>query len=118
MGRNLKTCAWCHKPTSMPEVFAAETPLLEWFEEKINKYCEDNDIDRKMLWGAESDWNKVDIPEALEAELLTYDYLVSTVKRKVICSPCLKQDNKLWIKYYNNYLDPDDDLDIKIEDLI
>ena len=45
MGRNLKTCAWCHKPTSMPEVFAAETPLLEWFEEKINKYCEDNDID-------------------------------------------------------------------------
>ena len=44
MGRNLKTCAWCHKPTSMPEVFAADTPLLEWFEEKIDAYCKSKNI--------------------------------------------------------------------------
>tara|TARA_B100000674_G_scaffold58320_1_gene40593 strand:- start:1455 stop:1811 length:357 start_codon:yes stop_codon:yes gene_type:complete len=117
MGRNLRTCAWCYKPTSMPEVFAADTPLLEWFEDRIDTYCKTNNIDRKILWGAESDWNKVDIPEDLEAELLTYDELVSSVSRKVICSPCLKQDNKLWIKYYNKDFDSDDDLEIKIEDL-
>jgi len=35
MGRSkLKTCGWCHKPTNLPEVFAAETPILEWFERK------------------------------------------------------------------------------------
>ena len=119
MGRNLKTCAWCHKPTSMPEVFAAESPLLEWFEEKIDKYCEDKGIDRKALWGVDSDWNELDeLPEILEAELLTYDQLISTVTRKTICSPCLRDDQKLWIKYYHkDFGDPDDDLEIRIEDL-
>ena len=29
-----KTCAWCHKPTNLPEVFAAESPILEWFEKR------------------------------------------------------------------------------------
>lgn len=118
MGRNLKTCAWCHKPTSMPEVFAADTPLLEWFEEKIDAYCKSKNIDRRELWGIESDWNSIpQIPEVLEAELLTYDNLISTVNRKTICSPCLKDDQKLWIKYYNNNINPDDDFEIKIEDL-
>ncbi len=29
-----KTCSWCHKSTRLPKVFAAESPLLEWMEEK------------------------------------------------------------------------------------
>ena len=37
-----RTCAWCHKPTNLPPVFAAESPILEWFEDKINVFCDDN----------------------------------------------------------------------------
>ena len=45
MGRSkLNTCAWCHKPTNLPEVFAAETPILEWFEKKIEAFCDKNNV--------------------------------------------------------------------------
>ena len=37
-----KTCAWCHKRTDLPKVFAADGPLLEWFEKIIDKYCIEN----------------------------------------------------------------------------
>ena len=33
-----KTCAWCHKPTNMVEIFAPDIPILDWMEEKIIIY--------------------------------------------------------------------------------
>ena len=38
------TCSWCYKPTDLPEIFAAEVPILQWMEDKIDKYC-----DRKYI---------------------------------------------------------------------
>ena len=29
-------CAWCHKKTNLPAVFAAEAPLMEWMEKRID----------------------------------------------------------------------------------
>ena len=39
-----KTCAWCFKKTTLPDVFAAESPLMIFMEERINTWCEKNDI--------------------------------------------------------------------------
>ena len=110
-----KTCAWCHKPTTLPEVFAADSPILEWFEDRIEKFCEEKGINKKQLWGEESDWNKVNIPEGFEAELLTYDALLVSVSRKRICKTCLVEDQKLWDKYYNNGVGGD--FEFTIDDL-
>ena len=80
MGRSkLKTCAWCHKPTNLPEVFAADSPILEWFEKKIEVFCNSNNIDKRDLWGVEADWDRVKLTEQMEAELLTYDELLISV---------------------------------------
>ena len=51
-----KTCAWCHKPTELPKIFAADVPILDWMEEKIDTFCNKNGIDRNILWSEESDW--------------------------------------------------------------
>ena len=110
-----KTCAWCHKPTSLPEVFAAESPILEWFEDRINAFCDDNNIDKEHLWGEDSDWGRINLPEQFEAELLTYDDLMVTVDRKTICQHCLVEDQKLWDKYYSG--GDNGDFEITINDL-
>ncbi|MDB4489809.1 hypothetical protein N9034_01375, partial [bacterium] len=72
------TCSWCHKPTDLPEIFAAEVPILQWMEDKIDKYCKENGISRMELWGDLSDWGELEIDEEWEMELLTYDELVAT----------------------------------------
>lgn len=93
-------CAWCHKRTTLPEVFAADGPLLDWMEERIDLYCQANNITRSELWGENSDWSKIDLSPKMEAELLAYDELVATVSRKRICKECLITDHKLFKKYY------------------
>tara|TARA_B100000085_G_C18246257_1_gene392014 strand:- start:69 stop:413 length:345 start_codon:yes stop_codon:yes gene_type:complete len=110
-----KTCAWCHKPTNLPEVFAAETPILEWFEKRIDEWCNKNNVDRKEIWGENADWNSVELPPGFEAELLTYDNLLITVKRKTICKRCLVEDQLLWDKYYGPF--DEGEFEINIEDL-
>ena len=65
------TCSWCFKPTDLPEVFAAEVPILEWMENKIDKYCNEHDISREELWGETSDWNSLDLDEGWVMELLS-----------------------------------------------
>jgi|TARA_B100000780_G_scaffold230225_1_gene169946 hypothetical protein len=110
-----KTCAWCHKPTNLPEVFAADTPILDWFEQKIEKYCTENGYDKDVVWGLESDWNSVELSDQFEAELLTYDELMVTVSRKTICKDCLVDDQKLWDKYYSH--EDHGDFEITIDDL-
>jgi len=114
-----KLCAWCHKQTRLPKVFAAQSPLLEWMEEKINTYCEAEGIDRSEIWGEHSDWGRTQIPESFEAELITYDDLTVTVDRRHICRDCLLEDDEIYKKYYlNGIFDPenlDDDFDITFE---
>jgi|TARA_B100001093_G_scaffold509089_1_gene572468 hypothetical protein len=112
-----KTCAWCSKPTTLPAVFAADTPLIEWMEEKINMIATARKINRNLIWGVNSDWGKLELPPAFEAELLAYDELLSTVTRKQICKSCLVDDHKLWSKYYQNIIDDPGDIDIIFDEL-
>ena len=38
-------------------VYAADTPLMEWMEEKINMVSSAaQKINRKLIWGENSDW--------------------------------------------------------------
>jgi len=114
----MASCAWCHKETNLPEVFAAETPIMEWMEHRIEEYCKEKGISRDILWGEESDWNKIELDPTIEAELLAYDELVTSVSRKHVCRECLLEDEKLFKKYYlKNFLDGDDDLELTIDDL-
>jgi hypothetical protein len=114
-----KTCAWCYKPTSLPEIFAADVPILDWMEERITKYCDDNEIDRDALWGEDSDWDELNLDENFEMELIAYDELIATVSRKTVCQECLQEYDKLWKKYYmtSDLDDEDDDFELEIDDL-
>ena len=111
-----KTCAWCHKPTGLPKIFAADVPILDWMEEKIDVFCNKNGINRNILWSEGSDWGKLDLDEKTEAELLVYDELIETVSRKTICKECLIEDDKLWKKYYH-VEDFDDEIELDIDSL-
>ena len=112
----MANCAWCHKKTDLPAVFAAEGPLMEWMEKRIDKYCEENSLSRSELWGEESDWNMVKLDEQMEAELLAYDELVASVSKKHICKECLIEDDIVYKKYYLD-MDNDEDINITIDDL-
>ena len=68
-----KTCAWCFKKTNLPDVFAAEAPLMIFMEDRINKWCEEHNITRDELWGGESDWNKIDLDPAMKY-LIEYNW--------------------------------------------
>ncbi len=57
------------------------------------------------------------IPEYLEAELSVYDELIETVSRKTICSECLKEDDRLWKKYYSKEEDFDVLFEFDVDDL-
>ena len=117
-----KECAWCHKRTNLPKIFAAQSPLLEWMEEKINNYCKSQGIRRVDLWSENSDWGRIELSESFELELITYDDLTVTVDRRHICKQCLLEDDRMDKKYYldgvyyKEGLD-DDDFEINIEDL-
>jgi hypothetical protein len=97
-------CAWCGKPTHMEEMQLPETPILEFLEEKINDYG------REKIWGDDGDWSEEDLDSDFEAELLVYDEMLATVSKKIVCVSCLKQDDDLWNKYYED----EDDMDNEI----
>ena len=109
-------CAWCHKKTNLPAVFAAEAPLMEWMEKRIDAWCDKNNITREDLWGGNSDWCHVELTPEMEAELLAYDELVASVSKKIICKECLIEDDKIYKKYYLDF-DNDSDVTITIDDL-
>jgi hypothetical protein len=99
--RKKKYCSWCGKPTVMEPLQLADTPILEFMEEKIDKHG------RKRIWGDDADWSTMDLDSDFEAELLVYDQMLSSVSKKTVCIGCLKEDDELWKKYY----DKDDDVD-------
>ena len=98
----MKYCEWCGKSTTNKPVHVAQTPILEWIEERINK------IGRKQIWGENSDWSKLEMDSDFEAELLVYDQLLSTVSKSTVCNRCLKEDQRMWEKYYDDDSGDDD----------
>ena len=112
-----RTCAWCNKPTTLPAVYAADTPLMDWLEEKIDLVAKSKHIKRSDIWGEQSDWAKLGLTPGFENELLAYDSLLCTVTRKHICKTCLVDDYNLWLKYYSKIDDNPDNIDIIFEDL-
>lgn len=97
MGDNkLDHCAWCGAPTKMERMLMPDTPILEQQEEMINK------LGRDKVWGDGSDWSRMKMDSKVEAELLVYDQLLSSVSLKHICSRCIVEDEKLYRKYYND----------------
>ena len=107
-----KTCAWCFKKTNLPDVFAAEAPLMIFMEERIDEWCEKNDVTRDELWAANGDWTQLELDPTMEAELLAYDELVAGVSKKTICKECLIEDDKIYKKFYLEY---NDDTEFTIE---
>ena len=108
----LKYCEWCSKKTTMGKTQQAETPILEFIEDKIDL------IGREDIWGVQGDWSMVDIDSDLEAELLIYDEMLNNIGQRIVCTACMIQDDKMWKNYYsqmigevneNNDGDPDDD---------
>ena len=114
-------CEWCSKQTPFGKTIQAETPILEFIEDKIDL------IGREDIWGIEGDWSMVDIDSDLEAELLVYDTMLNNVQERIICEVCLRTDDKMYQKYYgdmpedyigeNDGDNPDDDEDIYIIEL-
>ena len=92
----IKYCQWCGKRTNNETMILPDTPILEEMEEKIDKNG------RKQLWGEKSDWSKLDLDSNFEAELLVYDQLLASSSPKTVCSECIKEDERLWDKYYGN----------------
>ena len=105
-----KHCAWCGKPTNSPEQPVTDTPILEFMEDKIDDYG------REEIWGENADWSKLSLDSDFEAELLVYDQMLSSVSSKTVCIGCLKQDDDLYTKYYDNG-DDEDNYEIVFDDL-
>ena len=97
-------CTWCGRLTWMEEMQLPETPILEFTEEKIDKFG------RERIWGKDGDWSTQDLDSDFEAELLVYDEMLCNVSPKVVCISCLKQDDELWEKYYNNGFDDETEI--------
>ena len=66
-------CSWCGKPTVMESMQLADTPILEFMEDKIDDYG------REEIWGENADWSKLSLDSDFEAELLVYDQMLSSV---------------------------------------
>ena len=88
-------CEWCSKKTPMPPTTQAQTPILEFVEDKIDL------IGREDIWGIHGDWSMVDIDSDLEAELLIYDEMLNDVKKRIVCTACIMNEEKMYNKYYS-----------------
>jgi len=88
-------CEWCSKKTPMPPTTQAQTPILEFVEDKIDL------IGREDIWGIHGDWSMVDIDSDLEAELLIYDEMLNNVKKRIVCTACIMNEEKMYNKYYS-----------------
>ena len=110
--QKVKYCEWCSKKTPRPPTTQAETPILEFMEEKIDL------VGREDIWGIHGDWSMVDIDSDLEAELLIYDEMLNNVKKRIVCTACIMNEKVMYNKYYsqmmgevneNNDDNPDDE---------
>ena len=108
--REVKYCEWCSKKTYMEKTTQSNTPILEFIEDKIDL------IGREEIWGIHGDWSEMNIDSDLEAELLIYDEMLSTMGKRIVCITCLKQDELMYKKYYSGMIGEDiDDYIIELE---
>ena len=98
----LNYCEWCSKQTPLCKTIQPETPILEFMEDKIDL------IGREDIWGVHGDWSMVDIDSDLEAELLIYDEMLNNVRMRIVCEVCLRQDDKMYTKYYGDMIGEND----------
>ena len=96
--QKVKYCEWCSKKTSMGKTTQAETPILEFMEDKIDL------VGREDIWGIHGDWSMVDIDSDLEAELLIYDEMLNNVQKRIVCEICLRHDDEMYTKYYSQMM--------------
>ena len=109
-------CEWCSKQTRLGKTSQAETPILEFIEDKIDL------IGREDVWGEDGDWSRVNIDSEFEAELLIYDSMLVNISPRIVCTSCLIQDDLMFKKYYGEETkegkdDSDDDDDHYIIEL-
>mgnify|MGYP003679837449 FL=1 len=112
--KELKYCEWCGNKTSMGKTTQAETPILEFIEDKIDE------IGREEVWGVHGDWSTMDIDSDFEAELLVYDEMLNTIDKRIVCEVCMRQDDEMYMRYYGEMeeeivfemYNPEDDDDI------
>jgi hypothetical protein len=96
-------CEWCAKKTPLPPTTQAETPILEFIEEKIDL------IGREDIWGVHGDWSLMEIDSDLEAELLIYDEMLNNVEKRIVCTACIMNEEKMYNKYYGDMIGEDDE---------
>ena len=92
--RTVNHCQWCGAPTVMEQMQLADTPILEFVEDKIDK------LGRNKVWGENSHWSRLDMDPDDEAQLLVYDQMLSNITLKTVCEKCIMEDDRLWKKYY------------------
>tara|TARA_B110000914_G_scaffold124581_1_gene108755 strand:+ start:204 stop:572 length:369 start_codon:yes stop_codon:yes gene_type:complete len=96
-------CEWCAKKTPLPPTTQAETPILEFIEDKIDL------IGREDIWGVHGDWSLMEIDSDLEAELLIYDEMLNNVQKRIVCTACIMNEEKMYNKYYGDMIGEDDE---------
>ena len=96
-------CEWCAKKTPMIPTTQAETPILEFVEDKIDL------IGREDIWGVHGDWSLMEIDSDLEAELLIYDEMLNNVQKRIVCTACIMNEEKMYNKYYGDMIGEDDE---------
>lgn len=90
-------CEWCGKKTDNEPTQVAETPILEELEQEINSHG-----NRDKVWGIDSDWSGLKLSSTFEAKLMVYDEMLNNIKLRTICADCIKHDEMLYEKYYED----------------
>ena len=96
-------CEWCSKQTPLGKTTQAETPILEFMEDKIDL------IGREDIWGIHGDWSLMEIDSDLEAELLIYDEMLNDVKKRIVCTACIMNEKVMYNKYYGDMIGENDE---------
>jgi len=86
----MNKCQYCHEETDNPWMYLPMTLIIEEQEEVIDKLGRED-------WFDKADW---DNPTKEEDQLSFYDQLLNTVGRGYSCTKCIKQEEKLYVKYY------------------
>ena len=81
-------CEWCQRECDLEPLLIPETPILEWFEEKL-----------VALGDMEDEEIFLSPQEELEMDL--YDYMINSYRKGNVCSSCWGKEQILWQKYYS-----------------
>lgn len=91
-------CEWCKRECDLKPMLIPETPILEWFEEKLVALGDMDD-------------EEIHLTPQEEQEMDTYDYMINSYRTGSVCSSCWGKEQLLWEKYYKVGDDIDDFLE-------